>query len=167
MGPNKTVRIQKLTRVAVDLVSLALADYGSLAIETLAALDLELFRIGQEPGSRVVVLDLGKEKHLGAGFLRCIAKFRDALKAGDRTLLICGDDRGLFKAIGWGHFIRHYPDILDALNASSAEGQETNVPTKRNLIAPPGLHVTATGLVHSLRRVPTGDTLGKCAMPED
>lgn len=169
MCQNLTIRVQKLARVSVDLVSLALTDYGSLALDTLAVFESELMRIAHESGPHVILLDLGHRKRLGAGFLQCIAKLRDALMADDRMLIVCGDDGGLLRAIGWGHFIRHYPDIVDALNASAAEVRETDSSAKMKLIAPSrvAFPAAATVPVHGLRQVLAGDTLEQtCQMPK-
>jgi hypothetical protein len=167
MCQNVTIRIQKLAHVSVDLVSLALTDYGSLALDTLAAFDAELIRIARESGSQVILLDLGHRKRLGAGFLRCIAKLRDALGADNRELVVCGDDGGIFKAAGWGRFLRHYPNIVDALNASASGGLETNNRLEKRFKPPVGEQnvVELPPLVNSLRPVPVGGSLEACQIP--
>lgn len=126
---NTTIRVQTLLRVTVDLVSLSLLDYGSLSVETLAAFENEMLRIGQESRSQVIVLDLGHRKRLGAGFLHCLARLREVLTDDERKFVVCGDDGGIFNAAGWGRLMRHYPNIAEALNGCAALASEDKTAT--------------------------------------
>jgi len=114
--------VQRLANAPVDVAALALPSYGSLDLDRLKLLGEELddFAESGRPARRSIVLDLGRKKPLGSGFLSVIERLREAASSSGQALIVAGDDGGLLAAAGWRRRIPYFADLADALNAAVA-----------------------------------------------